>query len=244
MAEEKDIFRQQEEEIDGFIRRSESLRIKYDQYFMGLEKREPAFDREQLERELHRSKVHRTVRTGLRFKFQTFLARYRTYCAYWDRVLREMEEGTYRRGSTSSSERLAALQVEAARARAEGGVPAKPTEDDPTLGVEEKRILAAAREAEAFLASFKQRGRAPPAPPAPVEPAAMPYRVLFDEYVRARQATGEDVSKLTYGSFHKSVEKQRDVVKEKLGGDIEFRVKVVENKVTLVAGKRKPKAEG
>lgn len=35
--------------------------------------------------------------TGARFRFQTLVQRFTSYQTYWNRILRQMEEGTYRR---------------------------------------------------------------------------------------------------------------------------------------------------
>lgn len=253
----KEIFQLQEEELSKLQQRSERLRRKYDQYFLGMEKREPGFEREQLDRDLRKSKLNRTLSTGLRFKYQQFLARHRTYSAYWDRVIREIEEGTYRRGSVTPAERLAKRQAEDAVSRAQGLDPetGRPVEVDrdgvaaDEGSIEERRIRKAANEAQRYLSRLLGPGQpatpvAAAPPPVPAAPPASPkpqggIRGLYTRYVDARKERGEDVSKITYSRFERSVKKQEAAAREKLGVEVELRLKVTERKVSLVASRKR-----
>lgn len=74
------------------------LEIHYEQYFAGIEKREPIKDREQLARQLRNFANRRIIQTDLRFRCQNLAVRFHTYSNYWDRILRLIEEGRYHRG--------------------------------------------------------------------------------------------------------------------------------------------------
>jgi hypothetical protein len=74
------------------------LEIRYEQYFSGVEKREPIKDREQASRQLYRFVNRRITQTDLRFKCQNLATRFYSYCNYWDRTLRLIEEGRYHKG--------------------------------------------------------------------------------------------------------------------------------------------------
>ena len=77
--------------------RVERLRALYEQYFLGIEKIEPAVARKDVDRRvwtLRREKIRNTAR---RFKLQTIIQRYNTFQQYWQRICREIENGTYRR---------------------------------------------------------------------------------------------------------------------------------------------------
>ena len=74
-----------------------ALRIRYEQYFAGVEKRAPIREREALERELHRLNKRRIMQTELRYKFQNLSSRFHTYQGMWERIQREMDEGHYPR---------------------------------------------------------------------------------------------------------------------------------------------------
>jgi len=84
-------------ELDELDHRLERLRIKYDQFFTGTEKAMPYVLRKDIDRRfqaLHREQMRNT---GARFRFQTLVQRFTSYQTYWTRILRQIEEGTYRR---------------------------------------------------------------------------------------------------------------------------------------------------
>jgi hypothetical protein len=73
------------------------LRSLYDQYFMGIERIEPAVPRKDVERKIHSLRKEQIRNTALRFRFQMILQRYSTFQAHWQRICREIENGTYKR---------------------------------------------------------------------------------------------------------------------------------------------------
>jgi hypothetical protein len=87
--------------------RVERLRALYDQYFMGIEKLEPAVPRKDVERRLYVLRRTSIRNTSLRFRFQNVLLRYNTYQTYWMRICRQIEEGTYKRDVRRANARFA-----------------------------------------------------------------------------------------------------------------------------------------
>jgi hypothetical protein len=81
-------------ELDVAIDRLRSL---YDQYFMGIERIEPAVPRKDVERKIHVLRKEQIRNTALRFRFQMILQRYNTFQSHWQRICREIENGTYKR---------------------------------------------------------------------------------------------------------------------------------------------------
>lgn len=75
----------------------ERLKALYQQYFMGFEKLPPATLRKKVDRAFWQLRRERFPTTGGRFKFQQVLQRYNTYEQYWHRILRQIENGTYKR---------------------------------------------------------------------------------------------------------------------------------------------------
>ncbi|MDQ3037927.1 MAG: hypothetical protein M3Y87_36365, partial [Myxococcota bacterium] len=69
----------------------------YEQFFQGLEKLEPTVPRKELDRVLELLRKQQPRNTALRFRTQMLMARYGTYQTYWQRIARQIEEGTYRR---------------------------------------------------------------------------------------------------------------------------------------------------
>jgi len=81
------------------------LEILYEQYFAGVEKREPVQKREAVARRLRRFVNRKIIQTDLRFRFQTLSTRFYSYVSYWDRILRLMDEGRYVR-HTAKADRV------------------------------------------------------------------------------------------------------------------------------------------
>jgi hypothetical protein len=77
------------------------------------------------------------------------------------------------------------------------------------------------------------------------EPAAAgPGRDLFERYVAAKKALGEDVSGYDYRQFAENLERERQKIREKTGTeDFEFEVKDSDGRVRLVARRRKTAEE-
>lgn len=83
--------------VDELELRLERLRVLYDQYFMGIEKVPPAVPQKDVDRRIWVLRREKIRNTGVRFKFQTIIQRYSTFHSYWMRIMREIENGTYKR---------------------------------------------------------------------------------------------------------------------------------------------------
>ncbi len=88
-----------EEDLAAIAQRVERMRVHYQSYFMGLEKRPPLLLREQFDRFVRESCLNEARRATYKFRFQAQLQRYRTLAVYWDRVMRDLEEGRATRES-------------------------------------------------------------------------------------------------------------------------------------------------
>lgn len=86
-----------ERELNLIEQTMRNLEISYEQYFCGIEKREPVKDREALARQMRQFANRRIMQTDLRFKYQNLATRFHSYTGYWDRILRMIEEGRYHR---------------------------------------------------------------------------------------------------------------------------------------------------
>jgi hypothetical protein len=84
-------------ELDELETKGEQLRALYEQYFMGLERHEPAVLRRDVERRIKLLRREQIRNTAQRFKFNVLVQRYNTMQQHWARVVREIENGTYRR---------------------------------------------------------------------------------------------------------------------------------------------------
>jgi hypothetical protein len=91
------------------------LIVKYEQYFLGIEKREPLKQCEDIERFIRRYNTSTIVNTMYKFKFNTQVAKFNSYKQYWCRIVRLIEEGKYSRD-----------RFKMARHLAEGALPSPP----------------------------------------------------------------------------------------------------------------------
>lgn len=83
--------------VDELDLRLERLRVLYEQYFQGIEKIPPNIVQKDVERRIWVLRREKIRNTGTRFKFQQIIQRYNTIGSYWMRIMREIENGTYKR---------------------------------------------------------------------------------------------------------------------------------------------------
>jgi hypothetical protein len=85
------------EDIALFEQSLTELVIKYEQYFLGLEKREPLKLLNEVERSARQYANVQIVNTMLKFKYNSLVAKLSSYKQYWNRINRLIEEGKYAR---------------------------------------------------------------------------------------------------------------------------------------------------
>jgi hypothetical protein len=86
------------------------VRSLYEQYFMGIEKLEPLVPRKDVDRRIQMLRKEQIRNTALRFRFQMIVQRYNTYQTHWQRICREIENGTYKRHVARATKRFAPEQ--------------------------------------------------------------------------------------------------------------------------------------
>ncbi len=243
----------------------EALKARFEMYFLGVERREPARERDEMKRRIGRLKGEFTRNTGLQFRIQTLNARYLSYERMWLRAVREKEAGTYRRDLQRA--RRHALEkkgeVSADPAAAAPAAPAvapgprsaaAPTPVSATDGRGGSARTGAAPDAGA--AANAEKSIAPAvAPPAVARPAvaASPPRVpsgqqlpagvseaslrsLYEAYVEAKRRCNEDVSRCSYETLAKSVAKQvPELVAKYKARSVEFKVVIRDGHAILKA---------
>ena len=164
--------------LDDLGHRIERVKVLYEQYFMGIEKIEPQVARKDIARSMLILQQQYIRNTGLRFRFNTMLQKWNIYTTYWNRILREIENGTYTRH----------VQKAARRAQSEGrSLPREllPPQQRGEVDEEMQRIhdtdswpgVPLGTRAPAILDESTEPGleRIPaPAPPAPLFPPPPP----------------------------------------------------------------------
>jgi len=73
------------------------LVTRYDQYFIGFEKREPLVLLAEVEKLVKRYATSPINNTMYKHKYTMLVAKFNTYREYWNRIVRAIEEGRYSR---------------------------------------------------------------------------------------------------------------------------------------------------
>jgi len=90
--------KQYEAELKDLEVKLDRLRSLFDQYFRGIEKLPPTVLKKDVERKIRDLTKIRMKNTALRFRLQVQIQKYTTFLAYWQRMLREIEDGKHKRG--------------------------------------------------------------------------------------------------------------------------------------------------
>jgi len=83
--------------VAEFQQKLDRLKMLYEQYFMGIEKREPLVPLKDAVRIMRLLDGQQIRNTGLRYRFRNLVQKYNVYRTYWRRTLRAIEAGTYHR---------------------------------------------------------------------------------------------------------------------------------------------------
>jgi hypothetical protein len=84
-----------DEALNDLEHRVERLKILYEQYFMGIEKMEPQTARKEITRKVIDLSQLNMRNTAHRYRFNALNQKFGVYTTYWNRTLREIENGTY-----------------------------------------------------------------------------------------------------------------------------------------------------
>ncbi len=179
--------------LEELENRLERLRALYEQYFMGIERIEPAIPRKDVDRRIYVLRREKIRNTAKRFKLQTIISRYNTFQQYWQRICREIEAGTYKR-HVIRAERIAPGQLLTIAARkrlgraaleaAEPDSAPPPTPESVPPGAQPKpevvlpslAAMAAAAPLASSLVPRPGTGASPPKPVPPPKPGARPAK--------------------------------------------------------------------
>lgn len=222
-----------------------SLRIEYERFFGGEVKRPPVPTRRTIEETLRKLANAEMEKAAERFRLQTLQGRFYSFVELWDKRMQAREEGR-----TGPVRRLAPLSSVLAPGPAAGSAATG-------KGRVKKAPEAGPTDVEALLAAAERavnRGTPVPAeeprPDAAAGPSVKPrnrvdFTPLFERYVAARQALGEDVSRLRYEKFEESVRRQADEIRRKTGSSrLVFEVQTTDGRVRLVGRPAAPGPKG
>ena len=109
------------EDLDALDEAMSGLQVLYEKYFLGIDRRPPDQERRQVSEKMRLLKTTQVKNTGLKFRIQTMFAKLISFERMWDRTLREIEDGTYKRDVFKAKLRQARQSSDPQRPR--GGSP-------------------------------------------------------------------------------------------------------------------------
>lgn len=121
------------QELDILQNQLKELEIRYEQYFAGNERREPLPLRTSFEKSIRYFINRHIVWTDLNFRYQGIATRFMSYCQYWNRIQRLMDEGKYHRHTTRQPQ------------SSPSPVAAAAADPDPTVAERLQRMMHQAR---------------------------------------------------------------------------------------------------
>lgn len=152
-----------EQMLNDIETKLDRLRALYEQYFQGLERLEPQIPKKDVERRIQMLRKAQPRNTALRFRTQQVIQKYTTYLTYWNRVARQIEEGTYRRDVLRARQR----REEARDARRQERESKRPQAWEIDIDVDLDGAID--QEVDAAMSAVHDQPSAPP-PRSPIPP--------------------------------------------------------------------------
>lgn len=231
-----------ERELNELERSITTLRVDYERFFGGELHRPPVAARRTIEEHLRKYGNAEIDKAVERFRLQALQSRFNAFAELWEKRMQAREEGR-----TGPIRRLAPLVPAGAGAAATAGTaPKQAAKKGSASAPDVAALLAAAEAAVARNAPAPAPAGRPDAPAgASVKPRSrVDFTPLFQRYVAARQALGEDVSKLKYEKFEEAVRRQAEEIRKRTGSSrLAFEVQTTDGKVRLV-GRPAPGSKG
>lgn len=259
-AEEVDV----EEVLGDLEHKVERVKILYEQYFMGIEKIEPRTARKEITRKMLEISQMNIRNTALRYRFNALNQKVGVYTTYWNRTMREIEQGTYmrsiaragrdavRRGVDVPDEVLHAMpklmreRILKDRERLAAGAEKKEKEAAAPPPASPVRDRALDDQVDAIFDSLSQAAiLKPPTQQRPFPPGMdeSKMRDLYNRYLQATKAVGDGGAPKTevrYEQLVATVMKQGPKILEQHGArEVDFQVVIKEGKVILKATPKK-----
>jgi len=190
------------------------LKNRYEQYFLGLERKPPSNDRNALHKELDLLRQMLIKNTALKFKLNSMFSRFLSYERLWMKTETDIEEGRYsrdiyraRRHRGHATKQPSAEDVDMSDFAADPGRPAVSPEQAPAIG-------------------------------APGLPSLSDERLqqIYSSFLLAKKECNEPTDGLTFDHVAKRIRDQvPELVKQANGRKIDFKVAIKDGKAVLRA---------
>lgn len=252
--------------LDELEARIAKLKIRYEQYLIGIEKFEPLKERKEVARQIRYLQSQVVSRTAHKFKLHALIQRFTTFKHYWNRCQRQIEEGTFKRdlarmqrelkrqgiGDVGLMKARTAGQVEAALARGaeqQAGTGKSGSAAGRSSAEKAGAVAAAGTGAAAGAAAgppepaaskakgVKKSAGGKAAPPEGSQEGSKDgIKRIYSAFLEARRRTGESTDGLTFDKVARTIEQQVVKIRKSHG------CKEVEFKVEVKSGRAVLKA--
>jgi len=136
------------EELDEVDEDLVNLQVLYEKYFLGIDRRPPDVERKSVSGRLRTLRSTVVKNTGLKFRINTLFARLISYERMWDRTLREIEDGTYKRDVFKAKYRIAQRDQQQKKPAAAPEAPKVELSDDKLRRLYDTYLVARQRTGE------------------------------------------------------------------------------------------------
>jgi phosphoenolpyruvate synthase/pyruvate phosphate dikinase len=85
------------EDLDELDESLTGLHVLYEKYFLGIDRKPPDQERKRVSTKMRELRTTMVRNTALKFRINTMFAKLISFERMWDRTLREIEDGTYKR---------------------------------------------------------------------------------------------------------------------------------------------------
>jgi hypothetical protein len=231
----------QERELAEIDEDIAGLRNAYEQYFLGLERKPPVLQHDRLRKRLLKLKTGNLRGTVLKFRVGTVEQKFKTYERMWERTLKEIENGTYRRDLAKLKRRTAMAAAASAKTEtsaqdtAQAAAGSSPGAAQAASGAADGRATLVPPSAPGRVQTTVPI-RAGAAPSAPSNLSDAKVKAIYDAYVTAKRRCQEDVSKLSLDTVASSLRRQvPELLKKHNAKDVDFKVVIKDGKAVLRA---------
>jgi hypothetical protein len=217
-----------ESRLEEMAQKLERLRGLYESFFMGVERQPPNVPRRELNRLILEMQQEHIGKATLRFRFQSMLQKWVLFTTYWNRTMREIESGTYRRDVSRAQRHMAER----------GGVITE--EEAIAIGIPASRAKAFVdrmrRQAGAAGAATAAKAAAPPPRPAAIPGLADDVEAVYKRYLDTHRKANDPRPALTLEKITERLRAQVPrILAERNCAKVKLDIAVEDGKVRLKA---------
>ncbi len=244
-----------ERELKELEEAIEDLRHRFEVYFAGIENINPSDKRIRIRGMISRLNAMHIKNASIRFRYQSTIGRFVTLNNYWERIIRQIENGTYKRDifhanlkKGEEKKSFYSKDPQTSEAPNEAQAAEAAPETTPTSAVSSMNtsspsgpsvsavssVSAVAAENQPSSPGIVPLGRQPQAASSNAGPAYDPIDQTIMSYLDKKRSLGDVTAGINRTKLRGKLESQREALKQKYNArDVEFRVEENNGKVIL-----------